>query len=279
MQQEINLNEIVKIETLPKIFEQLDLIGKMVDESLEGIEDIECTEENKQSVKAKRTEINNTLAVLENKRKEIKKAISEPYELFNKKYEETTKKKLENASESLKNKILDIEIQQKKEKEDELRAFAEQWFYSKSIEKIVKFEDIGLNITLSASVKSLKEQVVTFCERIFNEMSVIESMEDKKEVLYEYKNNGFNLANAIKTVNDRKEAYEALKKDLEKIEEKELNTKEILSVAEPIEDEITAPVEIIENEEIVTVTFTITDTKENIIKVREFMKLNNVKYE
>ena len=96
-----DLNEIVKIESLPKIFEQLDVLGELVDEKLKGIEELECTEENKTEVKNKRTEINNMLTVLEAKRKEIKKAINTPYELFCEKYESVTKKKLENASNTL----------------------------------------------------------------------------------------------------------------------------------------------------------------------------------
>ena len=78
----LDLNEIVKIETLPKILEQLDVLGALVDEKLEGIEELECTEENKTEVKNKRTEINNMLSVLETKRKEIKKAINAPYDIF-----------------------------------------------------------------------------------------------------------------------------------------------------------------------------------------------------
>lgn len=279
----VDLNEIVKIETLPKIFEQLDMISKIVDDNLEGIEDIECTEENKQQVKNKRTEINNTLKVLEDKRKEIKSAIEEPYKLFNAKYEETAKRKLENASNLLKTKIDEIENEQRKQKEEELRTFAQQWIVSKEIEDYAKFEDIGLNITLSSSIKSLKEQVVTFCERVSNDIQVINTLDDRKEILYEYKKNGLNQSLAILTVKERKEALEALKNDLEKAEEQLMQNDKVIEIIQEEEkleqDEITTPKEIIEESEVLTVTFTITDTKENIIKVREFMKLNNISYE
>ena len=102
---EFNINEIVKIETLPQIFEQLELLGKYVDEQLEGIDTLECNETNKTMVKNKRTEINNTLKVLEEKRKN----------------------KLENASQMLGRKINEIEIRQKEEKENELREFYQEY--------------------------------------------------------------------------------------------------------------------------------------------------------
>ena len=85
---ELNLNEIVKIEQMPKVFEQLELIGAYVDEQLKDLDKLECTDKNKQEVKDKRTVINNTLNMLETKRKEIKSKLNEPYDIFNKKYEE-----------------------------------------------------------------------------------------------------------------------------------------------------------------------------------------------
>ena len=47
---EINVNEIVRIETLPKVFSQLEKIGSYIDEHINGIEELEWTEENKQEV-------------------------------------------------------------------------------------------------------------------------------------------------------------------------------------------------------------------------------------
>jgi len=84
METELNLNEIVKIEQMPKVFEQLELIGSYVDEQLKDLDKLECTDKNKQEVKDKRTVINNTLNMLETKRKEIKNKLNEPYDIFNK---------------------------------------------------------------------------------------------------------------------------------------------------------------------------------------------------
>ena len=82
METELNLNEIVKIEQMPKVFEQLELIGSYVDEQLKDLDKLECTDKNKQEVKDKRTVINNTLNMLETKRKEIKNKLNEPYDIL-----------------------------------------------------------------------------------------------------------------------------------------------------------------------------------------------------
>ena len=121
----IDLNEIVKIEQMPIVFKQLEKIGALIDETTKDLDKLECTEENKQEVKKRRTEINNTLKVLEDRRKEIKNKLLEPYNVFNAKYENECKTKLEYASNVLKEKIDTIESEQLKEKENEIREFAE----------------------------------------------------------------------------------------------------------------------------------------------------------
>lgn len=51
MQEKLNINEIIKVEQLPKVFEQLELIGAYVDEQVKDVDQLKCTEENKQEVK------------------------------------------------------------------------------------------------------------------------------------------------------------------------------------------------------------------------------------
>ena len=162
MQNKIDVNEIVKIEQMPKVFSQLEMIGTFIDEKIKDIDTLDCTEENKQEVKQRRTEINNILKELDDRRKFIKNKILEPYEMFNDKYEQECKDKLVSASEALKTKIDAIEEQQKKDKYNELFDFAMEYIAANDIQDFVTFDDIGLNITLSASMKSLKEEILLF---------------------------------------------------------------------------------------------------------------------
>lgn len=270
-----NINEIVKIEQMPKVFSQLETIGKYIDEQIKDLDNLECTEENKQEVKKRRTEINNTLKVLEEKRKEIKTTLLEPYETFNDKYENECKIKLQNASDILKNKIDDIENMQLQEKKEELELFAKEYFDVNGIDDIVNFDDIGLNITLSASIKSLKEQIVSFSERISSDLELIKLEEFSDEILIEYKNNLDFTKSKLDVIARKKQLEELQKRNEETKHQKEEEQK----MVEKVEEIITAPKEIIEDEDIITVTFTITDTKENIIKVREFMKKEGIKYD
>ena len=274
MEETINLNEIVKIEQMPIVFEQLEKIGTLIEEKTKDLDKLECTEENKQEVKNRRTEINNTLKVLEDKRKEIKNKLLEPYDVFNAKYENECKTKLEFASGLLKGKIDYIEQQQLLEKENIIRNFAEQHIIINHLEHNLMFEDFPLNITLSASIKSLQEQVLAFIEKVKSDLKLIDMEEYKEEILIEY-NKTLNFVDSKTKVIERHRQLEELKKQQESIQEK---IQEETKIEEKVE-EVVAPKEIIEDTEVITVQFTITDTKEKIIKLREYMKENEIHYE
>lgn len=268
----IDINSIVKIEQMPKVFSQLELIGKFIDEKIKDIDILECTEENKNEVKKRRTEINNTLKLLDDKRKEIKNTLLEPYEIFNEKYEQECKDKLLSASEILKTKIDVIEEKQKKEKEKELREFVKQHCDSRKIH--IEFETIGLNITLNASIKSLKEQALTFIEKVDSDLKLIALEEYGDEILIEY-NKNYDFTQSKLDVMARHKQLEEIQNQKKEIQ---LQIDDDAKIVEKVE-EITTPKEIIEDSKIMTVTFTLKDTKENIIKVREFMKEEGINYE
>lgn len=269
---ELNLNEIVKIEQMPKVFSQLETIGKFIDNQVKDIDIIECNEENKQEIKKRRTELNNILKTLDDRRKFIKNKILEPYEMFNEKYENECKNKLLNASEILKNKIDDIENVQKQQKEDELREFVKQHCEANNVH--IEFDRIGLNITLSASMKSLKEQAKAFIEKVASDLKLIELEEYSSEILYEY-NKTFDFAQSkIKVVEYHKQ-LEEIQKQQEIKQEQEKQEEQVIEKV----DEIVAPVEVIEDDELITVSFKVTGTKEQIKKIKELIIEMGVEYE
>ena len=274
---QININELIKIEQMPKVFEQLEEIGKWVDTNLQqlNIGELVYDEDHKQEYKKVRAEINKVTKVLEDKRKEIKEKILEPYNVFEEKYNMEVKFKLAEASNKLGDAISEIEVEQKKKKEDELKDF----FYNRQkaycLEEIIDFENVGLNITLSASVSSLKEQIVNFVNKICEETNYISSLEHREEILMEYKRNGFNCMQAINTFNAKLEEMKALE---EKLKLKDAIVEEEQKVIQNVNTLMSAPVEVKE-EEYITCEFTITTTKEKIKKLKEFLIKEDIKYE
>ena len=279
MENNLDINNIVKIETLPKLFYQLELIGEEIDKKLKDLDKLVCTEETKQDVKKRKQEITALKNAMETKRKDIKKQILQDYELFNDKYEYEVKDNLINAEILLNNKIKFIEDQQKLDKENELREFAEEHFMDKNIQDLVTFENIGLNITLSASMKSLKEQVIGFCERIASDLEVM-MLEDMKDELYvEYKK-CLNYSEAKKCVLERKVELEKAQQITQQIQEIKDNNEVIIENVEavsPIEVKVIENNELVEEENL-EVTFTIVATKEKVIKLKEFLKNENIEW-
>ena len=284
---DLDVNSLVVVETLPKIMEQLDVLGKYIDEGLKDIDKLDCTEENKQFVKKKHAEINNTLKILEDKRKDIKNKILEPYKVFEDKFDGVAKIKLLNASQTLANKINEIENTQKQEKTNMLVEFANKQFNANEIQGIVKFEDIGLNVTLSASEKSLKEQIVQFCERVRNDLDTILLEELKDEILVEYKK-CLNYTQAKQIVLQRYKELELAKEQSEKlnnVKQEEIKIQNaVYEVVNDTQDEIKAPREInsttlSDKDEMLVVTFTIRETREKLRLLKQFMVDNDIKYE
>lgn len=280
MKKELNINEIVKIEALPKIFYELEKVGEFLDKELAEIKKLDVSEESKQSIKKVRANINETLKQFEDKRKEIKNKCLEAYNLFEEKYNGEVKIKLTNASEELKDAISVIETKQIKQKEDEVFAFIDEHIHTNHLEKIIMIPEVicfaNLKINLSTSIKSLKEDAKAYIEKVANEVKVIE-LEDNysDEILLEYQKNGYDYTKAKLSVVTKHKELEELAKQREQV--KEVVRQE--EVVEKVVEEIVAPKEmIIEDEELLEVTFTVKGTKPQILQIKNLLIELGVEY-
>ena len=189
---EININEIVKIESMAVIKSQLDEVEKLIDEKVKDIPEIlkkikemsfNEQEDEKNDIKKYQQYLSNLQKQLEDKRKEIKKEINKPYEEFNEYYNNGVYTKLDGGIQQLKEVINEIEVLQKDEKRCELELFAKEYIKVNNLENIISFDDIPLNITLSASMKSLKEEIKKFIESVANDIDLIRLEEYVDEIL------------------------------------------------------------------------------------------------
>ena len=282
--EEINVNEIVKVESIGVIKQQLDKIEELIDEKVKNIpkqlEKIKKMsfieqEDEKGDIKKYQQYLSKLQQKLEDKRKEIKKEINKPYDDFNEYYSNGVYKKLNDGITQLKDVVNEIEDLQKDEKRCELELFAKEYIEFNNLESIISFDDIPLNITLSASMKSLKEQILAFIKKISDDLEVISSDENRDEILYEYQHNGFDYANAVLTIRKRKEEINKLQ---EQHKEVQLQIDEDANIVEKV-DEIVAPKEIIEDEDVITVSFKVTGTKEKIKQIKNLIVELGVEYE
>lgn len=276
----MDLDKAIVIESPLVIKQYLEPISeeitKMVNVALEKVKN--ATDDDKQELKQTRSELNKIKSTLEDKRKQVKQAVTEPYQQFEGIYTDLIKNRLTTADNELKQAIDNIEIKQKNEKEQELREFFEQYREHYHVEDIINFEDVGLNITLSASMKSLKDHIISFCEKISEDLVAISSHEEREQVLYEYKANHFDYTKAINSFNAKQEELNRLKQKLEdnkKIEEVEVK------VIENVNTLVSAPVEIESKleEETLTVAFQVKATREQIRELKNYMNEKGIIYE
>lgn len=262
-------NNLIIIEQLPIIKENLHKIKADVESKINEITSLACTNETVKLIKERRAVLNKEFIDWESKRKEVKKAIIAPYEDFEKNYKECISDIYKTADISLKAKINDIESTIKQEKQEQVKLFFDELKISENVE-FLSFEDIGLNVTLSVSLKKLKEQVENFIEKIKSDMALIKTMDHKEELFVEYKKT-FDITKAISTVTERRRLIDEDKKR----EEKQDKTNN-----EEIQEETIKPLnKPVEEEKQYTLQFKVTATKSELIKLKDFLNKGGYKYE
>ncbi len=262
------MNELITLEQLPVIKYKLEQLSKEIKEKVDKVNNLVVNEETVKETKQLRAELNKEFAELESQRKMVKNAIMQKYDEFEDIYKECVSNLYKNADSLLKGKIDDVENQLKEDKKQELIDFFEEYKETYHLE-FINFDDIGLNITLSASMKSLKDQIKDFCEKIDKDIKLIEIDENKDKMMLEYLRNGYDYQKAKLTLLEEQRQLEELRKQLEQKQETDNQEEQVVEKVQ----EVIAPVKIIEEEELLEVTFTIKANTTQIRNLKQF--LNN----
>ena len=266
------MNEIAVLQTRPIIdFSKMAEVGLRVQERLSqyDFENLVVTDENVKDIKELRTTLRKEFDLAEATRKTIKKEVNDPYVQFEEAFKENIAKHYQDADAKLKKAIDDVESAIKQKKEDEVRTFFNELVTKHELD-FLGFEMMRLNVTLSSSLKSLKEEVDNFIRTVLSDISLIGSQEHQERIFVEYKRS-LNVSQAIQKVTAD------VKAEKELIERKNQPAQELIQKMEEERKEVNEIIQ--EVTEILTVSFTIKDTRSNIIKVREFMKKEGIKYE
>lgn len=273
--------EIISVKQLPVIVEQLAQVKETVIQRVQTATSLVCTDETVKEVKKARAELNSEFKAWEEKRKEVKTAVMTPYEKFEAVYKECVSDTYKAADKDLKSKIDSVENELKEKKSAEVREYFSEYLISKNID-FVAFEQSGINVTLSASLKSLKEQSKAFVDKICDDLALIDTQEHKAEILVEYKKT-LNVSAAITGVTARIKAVEDEKRRQEEAAAiraaEEQRIAEIkAAVPEPV-PEVAAPVEIQSEEKIYILRFTVKGTKDKLRELKAFLDNGGYKYE
>ena len=286
-------NEIMAVTQLPVIEERLRSQSKSVDQRVALADSLVCTEDTYKTVKKIRAELNSEFAALEEQRKAIKKAILDPYERFEALYRECIADKYRAADADLKNKIAEVEDGIKDAKRKDVVDFFSEYAASLGID-FVSFEASGINVTMSASKKSLRESARKFLDGVADDLAMISTQEHSDEIFLEYKRT-LNVSQAVTTVTRRHAAIEeerrrreAAAAEQEARAQAQMRVEEVLEVEKPAEA-IAPPVEAVPAAEaasatpsaskLFSMTFTVRGTLDQLRAVKKFLVDGGYDYE
>ena len=203
------MNELIIVKQLPIIEESLMALKTEIEAKTNIAANLVVTEETVKDVKSIRAELNKEFSELEEQRKIVKSKILAPYEDFEKIYKECVSDAYKTADNTLKSKINEVEDSLKQKKEEQLVNYFNECVLSKGL-GFLTYDKVGVNMTLSASMKSLQEQIQTFVDKVVDDLALIKTQEHSDEILVEYKNS-LNVSQSIQMVIDRKKALEEIK--------------------------------------------------------------------
>ena len=166
-------------------FQNYEQLKANVNNVLKKYAGLKLTEDNKQEIKKKRAELNATANLLNAERIAAKKKFLKPFELFETQIKELTAL-IQDVSAKLDAQVKAQEAAEKQEKENALKTYFEAYLDAIPTLSFLKFEDVGLNITLSASMSKLEKQIDDYIANVVSDLEEIELSEHKTRLLAKY---------------------------------------------------------------------------------------------
>lgn len=264
---------LIQVKQLPIIDERLQELKARWEQKAADAGAMVCTEETIQAVKAFRAEMRKEFEEIEALRKQIKKTVMAPYDEFLDVYNDCVTLSFEKADEACAIKISYIEDEIKARCENSLREYFDELCAAHGIDWL-KYEQAGIKVDMASAKQKvpnkLREQLVIFVVNVAKTIEAIDSFENAEEILAEYKLTT-NFTEAFRIVQDRHQRIDAeAQAKADRLAAREAQAEAVRKV------EALAPPTVQETK---TVTFTVTDTVDRLIVLREWMKSNGYRYE
>lgn len=265
-----------KIKSVGEIESNMKEVKGYVEELNNYYKNVTFTEETLKQAKEEKAKVNKFKTEVADYRKKITAEYNKPIKVFEDTAKET-EKLLSETYNTINQQVEGFEEKQKQQKEQEIKEYFEEYKTANDID-FVSYGQAQINVTLTASIKSLKEQSKNFIDRIVDDLKLIETQECKEEILVEYKQN-LNVSKAIQEVANRHKLLEEEKKRQEEKQNKfmEEATKSVIIPAEQNEFKLIESFKIIPEKRKVIMKFNIYD--EQLKKLEKFLEISNIEYE
>jgi hypothetical protein len=271
-------DNLMILKQLPVIEQNLITLKPKIEAAVSEALALEVTEDTVKNVKKTRAELNNMGKALDSQRMNLKNALAAPYDAFMQVYADCVTRPLRQADQTLRDRVNDVEQTLKDKKAESVVAYFNEYALSKNLEWLT-FEDSGIKVGLSDTETALKKKAAQFIDDKENDIDTIHMQEHADEIMVEYKVNGLSLARAIQSVNLR---HDALERERERQDAAAKAREQQAQAAQKVEQVIAASAPIVQEvapqEEKLTTTFTITDTRERLRALKEFLEKGGYEY-
>lgn len=276
----------VRIKSVGEIESNMKEVKGYVEELNNYYKSVTFTEETLKQAKEEKAKVNKFKTEVADYRKKITAEYNKPIKVFEDTAKET-EKLLSKTYNTINQQVAGFEEEQKRQKEQEIREYFEEYKTANDID-FVNYEQAQINVTLTASVKSLKEQAKAFIDRIMDDLKLIETQECKEEILVEYKQN-LNVSKSIQEVANRHKLLEEEKKKQEELKNKQLEEakrqadisikEQELATKNALDNFVIEAPKVVEQEEILTLSFKVRGTRNKLKELKRFLIEGGYDYE
>lgn len=276
----------VRIKSVGEIESNMKEVKGYVEELNNYYKSVTFTEETLKQAKEEKAKVNKFKTEVADYRKKITAEYNKPIKVFEDTAKET-EKLLSETYNTINQQVAGFEEEKKRQKEQEIREYFEEYKTANDID-FVNYEQAQINVTLTASVKSLKEQAKAFIDRIMDDLKLIETQECKEEILVEYKQN-LNVSKSIQEVANRHKLLEEEKKKQEELKNKQLEEakrqadisikEQELATKNALDNFVIEAPKVVEQEEILTLSFKVRGTRNKLKELKRFLIEGGYDYE
>ena len=189
-----------QIKSVGEIESNMKEVKRYVENLNNYYKNITFTEETMKDAKDEKSKVNKFKSQVADYRKNIIAEYNKPIKAFEDTAKETEKLLAETYN-TINQQVANYENKQKEIKEQEIKEYFEECKIANNID-FITYGQAKIDVTLSASMKNLKEQAKSFIDKVADDLKLIETQEHKTEILVEYKQT-LNVSQAITSVTNR----------------------------------------------------------------------------
>lgn len=199
------MDDLIVLKQLPVIEERLHALKDHWEQQALDAEAMVCTEETIQAVKSFRAEMRKEFEDVDALRKQVKKAVLEPYETFELAFKECVTDPFRRADGTYAGKVSEVETDMKRRCEDGLRDYFAELCAVHHLDWLT-YEQSGIKVDMaSARAKTptkLRKQLADFVTYVGDSVDHINELDNAEEIMVEFQRT-LDAAGAIYTVQER----------------------------------------------------------------------------